>query len=276
LKTTGTAIILFFGGLLIYSSMQFPTWGNPRSPASTHISPYYIQNAIRDTATPNVVTSVLADYRSYDTMFETIVIFASGVACIFLLKVVRRKEPESRLYRHVPTGITIRISKDGKFPSESGEFERIDSTWVPHDLIITTTSRLVIPFIQLFALYVVAHGHHSPGGGFQGGVILGASFILFAISFNLKSALNRMGEKATRFLCALGVFFYAGIGAVCLILKKNFLDYSALASATGLELAVARSLGILLVEIGVAISVMAVMVGLYYSLSSAGFYEEGL
>ena len=41
--------------------------------------------------------------------------------------------------------------------------------WVPYDFIIKTTSRLLIPFIQLFALYVIAHGHHSPGGGFQGG-----------------------------------------------------------------------------------------------------------
>jgi multicomponent Na+:H+ antiporter subunit B len=147
---------------------------------------------------------------------------------------------------------------------------------VPHDIIVRTTSRIVIPFIQLFALYVIAHGHYSPGGGFQGGVILGASFILFAISFNLDMALKRLGEKSTRFFCALGVFLYAGVGIVCVLLKKNYLDYSALASATGLEVAAARSLGILFVEVGVAISVMAVMMGLYYTLSSAGFYDEGL
>ena len=229
-----------------------------------------------DTSVPNIVTSVLADYRSYDTMFETIVIFTAGIACIFLLRIFKTIVPESRMYRHIPTGIILRVEKGGKAPDESHHFEPIDSVWIPYDLVIRTTCRMVIPFIQIFALYVIAHGHHSPGGGFQGGVILGASFILFALGFNLRLAIRQMGEKITAVMCALGIFIYAGTGILCMFFKSSFMDYSALSALFGTGPVTARSLGILIVEIGVGISVMAVMVVLYYNLSSAGKYDEGL
>jgi multicomponent Na+:H+ antiporter subunit B len=269
-------LTVFLGGLLIYGSFEFPLWGDPAAPASTHVSPYYIENTLKDTSVPNIVTAVLADYRGYDTMFETIVIFTAGIACIFLLRTYKTVEPDIRLYRHIPTGITLRIEKGGKFPEDSHHFERLDSAWVPYDLIVKATCRLVIPFIQIFALYVIAHGHYSPGGGFQGGVIMGASLVLFAIAFNLRSAIRRMGERVIMLLAALGVMIYVGIGILCMLLEKNYLDYSALANIFALDPVVARSHGILMVEIGVGIVVMAVMVLLYYILASAGKHDEGL
>lgn len=276
MKALGAGIVLLFGALLIYCSLDFPAWGDPRSPASTHVSPHYIEKAVKETGVPNLVTAVLADYRSYDTMFETVVIFSAGVACIFLLRIFRPIEPQTRLYRHIPSGITIRIEEGAGFPRSSNEFERIDLTWVPYDLIVKTSCRLIVPFSQVFALYVIAHGHHSPGGGFQGGVILGASIILFAISHNLRSTFSRMPEKQVVLLCGLGVLIYAGIGALCIVLGSNYLDYGALAPIFGADPVVARSFGILFVEIGVGISVMAVMILLYYNLVSAGRYDEGL
>ena len=276
MKAIALILVVFLGGLLVYCSLEFPLWGDPHSPASTHVSPYYIENTIKDTSVPNIVTSVLADYRGYDTMFETIVIFTAGIACIFLLRTFKSVEPDIRLYRHIPTGITLRIEKGGKFPEDTEDFERIDAAWTPYDLIVKTTCRLIIPFIQLFALYVIAHGHYSPGGGFQGGVILGASMVLFAIVFDLRTAIRRMGERLTAFLCVLGVFIYAITGAVSMIFEKNYLDYSALSNILGVDPVSARSHGILIVEIGVGIAVMAVMVVLYYNLASAGKQDEGL
>jgi multicomponent Na+:H+ antiporter subunit B len=276
LKAVGAIVVLLFGSLLIYCTLDFPSWGDPTSPASTHVSPYYIENTLEDTSVPNIVTAVLADYRGYDTMFETIVIFAAGIGSFFLLRKFKHIEPETRLYRHVPTGITFRIEKGGRYPQESVDFERIDLQWVPHDLIIKTTCRLIIPFIQIFALYVIAHGHHSPGGGFQGGVIMGASVIIFAISHNLRSSTKRISEKTAAFLCTLGVFLYAATGSLCLLLGSNFLNYSALSSILGVDPVSARSHGILLVEIGVGMAVMAVMIILYYNIASAGKHDEGL
>ena len=180
-----------------------------------------------------------------------------------------------RLYRHVLTGVTIRVKEGRKMPP-SEDFERIDTLWTPHDLIIKTVCRLLIPFIQLFGLYVIAHGHHSPGGGFQGGVILGASMILLAISHDLRTAFRRMGEKLDVLLSASGCLYLCGHRRLCLLLGLNFLDYSALASVLHVDPITARSHGILIVEIGVGIAVMATMIWIYNNLSSAGKYDEGL
>jgi len=276
LRGMGIIVILFLGTLLIYCSFDFPIWGDPQSPAGSHVSSYYIEHTLEDTSVPNIVTSVLADYRGYDTMFETVVIFTAGISCILLLRTFKPIEPQTKLYRHISTGITLRIERGGKVPENTKEFERIDAGWIPYDLIVKTTCRLIIPFVQIFALYVIAHGHHSPGGGFQGGVIFGASVILFAISFDLRTAIRRMGERLAGFLCALGVFIYAGTGALCMFYDANYLDYSALSHILGVDPVSARSHGILVVEIGVAIAVMAVMVVLYYNLASAGKQDEGL
>lgn len=268
--------VLAVGAFLFSGTPEFPFWGDPQAPAALHVSPYYIEHTVEDTAVPNVVTSVLADYRGYDTMFETSVIFAAGIACLLLLRRYTQKSQETRLYRHLPTGITLRIEQGGKIPEGSEEFERIDSQWVPYDLIIKLTARLLVPFVQLFALYVIAHGHHSPGGGFQGGVIFGAALILYAVSFDLRSTFRRLSEKTAILLSAVGVLIYAGTGFLCMLLGGNFLDYSALAPLLGGDPVMARSHGILIVETGVGMAVMAVMVSLYYNLSSAGRHDEGL
>jgi multicomponent Na+:H+ antiporter subunit B len=276
LKVSGLILVTVLGAFLIYGTFDFPPWGDPLSPANQHVSPYYIEKTMDQTSVPNIVTAVLADYRSYDTMFETCVIFTAGIACIFLLRTHRRRKQRAQLFRHRPTGITLRIEKGGKIPKGSVDFEPIDSVWVPDDLIVKTCCRLIIPFIQIFALYVIAHGHYSPGGGFQGGVILGAAIILFAVSFDLRSAMLRFKERSAALFCALGVLIYAGTGIVCMFYNVNFLDYKGLAAILGVDPVTARSHGILIVEVGVGIAVMAVMVSLYYNLSSAGRQDEGL
>lgn len=276
MKIIAAVIVLVCGGLLILGTVDFPFWGDPNSPAMLYLSPHYIEEAERETATPNIVTAVLGDYRGFDTMFETAVIFCAAVACFFLLRQFTFKTSQARLFRHIPTGITLRIEEGGKTPEGSAEFQRIDSEWVPYDLIVKWTCRLLVPFIQIFALYVIAHGHHSPGGGFQGGVMLGAALILYALSHDLRSTLKRMNEPMATFFCTAGVAIFAGTGGLCLLFGANFLDYGALADILGVGPVMAHSLGILIVEIGVGIAVMAVMVYLYYNLSSAGKLDEGL
>ena len=268
--------MLFCGSLFMLCTLEFPDWGDPSAPASMHLSPYFIEQAVTDTAVPNIVTAVLADYRGYDTMFETAVIFAAGLACFFLLRSFTKKTRNERIFRHLPTGIVLNIKEGGKTPDDTTKFERVDSHWTPNDLIIKTTCRLIIPSIQIFALYVIAHGHYSPGGGFQGGVILGASIILLAISNDLRSTIRRMNERVSAMMAASGVLLYAGTGFLCLLLGASFLDYSVLAPFLQSSLVMARSHGILIVEIGVGLAVMAVMIWLYYNISSAGKHDEGL
>jgi multicomponent Na+:H+ antiporter subunit B len=91
LKTLSLIAALLVGGALIYGTLDMPKWGDPNSPAATHVSPYYLRHSLQQTDTPNVVTSVLADYRGYDTLGETTVIFTAGMACILLLRVGRKR-----------------------------------------------------------------------------------------------------------------------------------------------------------------------------------------
>ena len=141
-------------------------------------------------------------------------------------------------------------------------------------VIIKTICRLITPIIQLYALYVIAHGHYSPGGGFQGGCILAASFILMVLAYDIKEVKKRMSEKLNTVLCSLGVIIFAGIGLLCLILGANYLDYGILHKILPVDPAHARSLGILGVEIGVGFTVMAVMVSIFLNIASGGKHEE--
>lgn len=86
MKWLSYIIIILFAGVLIYVITDLPHFGDINSPASTHVSPYYIENAEKDTHTPNTVTAILADYRGYDTLGETTVIFAAGIICLLLLR----------------------------------------------------------------------------------------------------------------------------------------------------------------------------------------------
>ena len=74
------------GILLLYGAGDLPAFGDTNSPASIYISPFYLENSLEQTATPNVVTAVLMDYRSFDTFIETIVIFTAGIACALILR----------------------------------------------------------------------------------------------------------------------------------------------------------------------------------------------
>jgi multicomponent Na+:H+ antiporter subunit B len=89
LRFLALIIIVVTTALLVYATVDMPGFGDPSSPASTHVSPVYIEEAYEKTATPNIVTAVLADYRGYDTLGETTVIFTAGIVCMMLL---RRKQ----------------------------------------------------------------------------------------------------------------------------------------------------------------------------------------
>ena len=83
--------VIITGIILLYGTQDMPDWADPSSPASIHVSPRYLEKTLEETATPNAVTSVLADYRGYDTLGETTVIFTAGVSCILILRRRRKK-----------------------------------------------------------------------------------------------------------------------------------------------------------------------------------------
>ena len=95
MKTLALLATLVTGSLLLYGTMDFPAWGDPASPASGRLSSYYIENVVDETHVPNLVTAVLGDYRGYDTMFETVVIYCAGMVVVSVLRRNKKERPEN-------------------------------------------------------------------------------------------------------------------------------------------------------------------------------------
>lgn len=138
----------------------------------------------------------------------------------------------------------------------------------PHDsILVRTIVRYMTPFIQVYALYILFHGHASPGGAFQGGVLLGASLVLAELAGKTGTH-PRYHIQGEYLLASLGILIFAGAGILAIIGSKNFLDYSALAFL-GNELPVRRYFGILTVEIGVALTIAMTIVMIFRILAHA-------
>lgn len=133
---------------------------------------------------------------------------------------------------------------------------------------VRTIAKLLVPFIQVFGLYVVFHGAKSPGGGFQGGAILAASLILTRLTARPGiSATFLPGLHALR-LGACGVLIFALVGIAPLFWGGAFLDYGAVPLPVhGGHRAEIRALGIEAVEVGVALAVCCVMLSIFDDLA---------
>ena len=226
-------VVIATGAALIYGTLDMPHYGDPAAPAHQHLAPAYLHDTTADIGVPNVVTSVLASYRGYDTLGEITVIFTAGAGVLALL------------------GYRIR----GRNRQEADASKLV---------VLRVIAKLFFPLILLFALYVQFHGDYGPGGGFQAGVIFATGFILYALAFGLGNAQRVIPHQLLRIMIAVGVLIYAAVGIESMLLGGKFLEYRVLADdpVTG------QHLGILLIELGVGITVAAVMLIIYYGFVS--------
>lgn len=130
--------------------------------------------------------------------------------------------------------------------------------------ILRAMTKLMFPFILMFGLYVIFHGEISPGGGFQGGVIVAAAFILYGLVFGPKRLRVVLPRGLSDALAAVGVLVYAGAGALGLLSGYRFLDYTPLRAA---DPGAAEALGMSVVEYGVALTVSMVMVTIFDAMT---------
>lgn len=137
-------------------------------------------------------------------------------------------------------------------------------------LVLRVVSKLMIPFMVLFALYVQFHGDFGPGGGFQAGVIAAAAIILYGVIFGLPVARQVVPDWLVETMMAAGVLLYALVGVAGMVLGGNYLDYFVL-SADPVN---GQHRGIFWVEAGVAITVSGVMLKVFYMFASRGRGEE--
>ncbi len=130
--------------------------------------------------------------------------------------------------------------------------------------IVSLVSRLVSPFIMVFALYVIFHGHYSPGGGFQGGTMLAAAVLLVRLGAGRKISQLQFKKSWGMPFGSVGVLIYFGTGLVAMLWGGNYLNYHFL--PMGLEPDMLRSWGVLFVEVGVGVAVMGILVSIYDDL----------
>jgi multicomponent Na+:H+ antiporter subunit B len=134
-----------------------------------------------------------------------------------------------------------------------------------HHLVLRVVAKTLIPVVALFAFYVQFHGDFGPGGGFQAGVILAVSVILFALIFGVDEARRAVPPWLVRTGCAAGVLLYGGVGLTTLLLGGEYLNYDLLSEDTAHH--GGQHLGIMLVELGVLTTVASVMLAIFYAFA---------
>lgn len=125
-------------------------------------------------------------------------------------------------------------------------------------------ARMLIPFMFIFGFYVISHGEHGPGGGFQGGVILAAGVILHALIHGLPETQRALPRAWVDRIMAFGTLLYISVGLLGFFAGKAFLDYRAISNDNHAE-----AWGMTLVETGVGFTVAAVMVTLFDKFATA-------
>ena len=146
---------LFFIGILIATVGSLPSFGSADAPTVNGTSSHYVEAGREETGATNLVAGMILDYRAFDTLGESFVLFAATVSVIILME----------------CGETYR-----KRAGDRNEIVRYHS-----DPVIRMAAKLLIPIILMFGVYILFFGHLSPGGGFSGGTIIGAGLILFAM-----------------------------------------------------------------------------------------------
>lgn len=221
-------------GLLVFIMFDMPSIGDPDAPAYNHIVPRYLEQGPVEIDIPNIVTAVLASYRGTDTMGEVMVVFTAGVGVLMMLGLGRRER------------------------RKSAELMGISDHSVPR-----VVAKLLIPFIMLFALYVQFHGEYSPGGGFQAGAIFAAAIMLYALVEGDARSREVLPDGVILFVMAAGVALYLAVGFAGMLMGGEFLNYSVLAH----DPVEGQHLGILLIELGVGMTVAAVIVAMFHAFA---------
>lgn len=231
-------VVIVTGLLLFYGTSDMSYFGSAQAPIHNHVAPRYINDSMQEIGIPNIVTSVLASYRAFDTFGEVVVIFTAGIGVLGLLSVSKKTQS---LWQplHRKTGMH------------------------EQHLVIRIVTKILFPFIFLFALYVQFHGDFGPGGGFQAGVIFAAAFILYAMVFGLEAATKVIKLPIIELIAAVGVLLYGSVGVVTLLSGGNFFDYDYLLPNP----VAGQHLGIILIELGVGLTVTSVMIMISFALS---------
>lgn len=173
-------IALCIIGTLLLTVSYLPPYGEAANPANNEVTDRYIAEGMNETGAVNIVAGVILDYRAFDTFGESCVLFVAACSVMMLLKKNKKEEKET-LTKYNPK----------------------------RDPVVKNLAMILVPFNLMLGVYVVLNGHLSPGGGFSGGAIMGASLILFSSAYGYRRVKKIITEKVVKIVTFVSLTFYA-------------------------------------------------------------------
>jgi len=200
---------VFFSTVLLLTVSELPLTGELDNPANNEVERRYVEKGLEETGATNIVAGMILDYRAFDTLGESHVLFVAAITVTILLRLDKKeRDPE-----------------DTKITETIGEAEEEDKIFEPHhDAILQKVAMILVPIIILFGIYVILNGHLSPGGGFSGGAIIGAGLILYLNAFGFEKTEKFFNEKVYKTVIFSGLAFYALAKCYAFFCGANGLD----------------------------------------------------
>lgn len=175
---------------LLVTVSYLPEFGSADNPNNNEVVERYNAKGLEETGATNVVAGMILDYRAFDTLGESHVLFIAAVCVMILLR--------------------LEHTKDGKPTDRKRVAEENDRLYEPkNDIILQMAAKILVPIIMMYGIYVVLNGHLSPGGGFSGGAIIGAGLILYVNAFGFEKASKIMNRKNYAVISVVPLLFYA-------------------------------------------------------------------
>ncbi len=175
---------------LLVTVSYLPEYGSPDNPNNNEVVEKYNKDGLYDTGATNNVAGMILDYRAFDTLGESHVLFVAAVCVMILLR--------------------LELTKDGKPTDKKRAEEENDRLYEPkNDKILQLSAKILVPIIIMYGIYVILNGHLSPGGGFSGGAIIGAGLILYVNAFGFEKASRIMNRKNYAVISVVPLLFYA-------------------------------------------------------------------
>lgn len=214
-----------------------PKFGQADNPTNNEVVERYVEKGMEETGAVNVVAGVILDYRAFDTLGESHVLFTAVIAVFMLLL----------------------TDKEDKEPIEEAKILKQDN-------VLRNTALFVVPLAVLFGIYVILNGHLGPGGGFSGGAIIGAALIVYAMAFGFTGIEKFLTLKTFRIIVLCALLFYSGAKCYSFFCGANELHSIFGPGTPGMIL----SSGLILpLNIAVGIVVACTMYG-FYSIFKRG------